>query len=79
MSNDFDKIQFYMAANMEEYNKALAWVRNKKFGETIKEVGEMDSTDWDGKPIKAYVFLFTAPNGTMQKLSKFMSVPFKMI
>ncbi len=80
MSKDFDKIQIYMAANEKEYDKAITWVRDHGYGDTIKEVnGCMDTTDWDGNPIKAFIFLFTAPNGTMKELTKYTETQSKIV
>lgn len=76
MSGNNDvKIQIYMAGDEEEYAKALAWVKKKRYGKTIKEVGHMDSTDLYGEHIDAYVFLFSASNKSMMELTKYMNVP----
>lgn len=69
------KVQFYLAASQEEYDKALAWVKECEDVEEIKEVGLMHSTDWVGNPMDTYVFLFTAPGTTLTELSKYMKVP----
>lgn len=74
MSSKYEKIQIYMAASQEEYDKAIAWVRKKKYGNTIKEVGHMDSTDWLGNHLDVYVFLYTAPDRSMVSLGKYMNV-----
>lgn len=69
------KIQIYMAADEEEYAKALSWVKEKEYGDTIKEVGHMDSTDLSGEHIDAYVFLFSVSNKSMNELIKYMNAP----
>ena len=60
-----NKIQIYMAATQEEYDKAIGYVRSKDEDYDIKEVGHMDTTDWTGKHLDAFVFLFSAPNEVM--------------
>ena len=70
------KIQTYMAASQEEYDKALAWIQDCKEVHEIKEVGHMLSTDWDGKDLDTYVFLFTAPSTVIMELSKYMNQPY---
>lgn len=81
MSNilEMRKIQTYMAASQEEYEKALAWVQDCKEVYEIKEVGHMLSTDWYGNDLDTYVFLFTAPSTVMMELSKYMKQPSTMV
>ena len=66
------KIQVYMAATQEEYDKALEWVKEQGI-EDIKEVGEMPTTDWFGEPMSAFIFVFSGPNETMMRLSSYMN------
>ena len=51
------KVQFYLAASQEEYDKTLAWVKECEDVEEIKEVGLMHSTDWVGNPMDTYGYL----------------------
>ena len=70
-----DKIQIYMASNKEEYDKAIAWVRDHGYDDDIREVGEpMHATDWLGNPLDAFIFLFTGPNVVMSELTEYMNV-----
>lgn len=75
----YKKIQFYMAADQDEYNKALAWVRRRDDVERIKEVGYMPTTDWVGNDMDTYVFVFSAPNEVMKELATDMNQPYKEI
>ena len=75
MGMDEIKIQVYMAATQEEYDKALEWVKEQDI-EDIKEVGEMPTTDWFGEPMSAFIFVFSGPTETMKKLSSYMSTAY---
>lgn len=81
MSNilEMRKIQTYMAASQEEYDKALAWIRDCKEVYEIKEVGHMLSTDWYGNDLDTYIFLFAAPSTVMMELGKYMTQPATMV
>lgn len=68
------KLQFYMASDWSEYKRALEIAQNDERVIDIKEVGEMETTDWGGDRIFAYVFVMSAPNGFMRELCDFMKV-----
>lgn len=69
------KIQFYMASNWDEYEKALKYAQESESVSDIREVGEMETTNWSGEMVFAYVFVFSAPNGFMNELTAHMDVP----
>lgn len=74
MSLEDVKLQFYMAADWSEYKKALEIAQKDERVIDIKEVGEMETTDWGGDRMFAYVFVMSAPNGFMEELCKLMKV-----
>jgi len=74
MSFEDVKLQFYMAADWDEYKRALEIAQNDERVIDIKEVGEMETTNWDGDRMFAYVFVMPAPNGFMTELTKQMKV-----
>ena len=62
------KLQIYAGASWDEYNKALGIAQKDDRVTEIKEVGEMETSNWDGDRMFAYVFVMTAPNGFMNEL-----------
>ena len=71
---EFKKIQTYMAATEEEYDKAIEFIRSKEEVEQLIEVGTFDANDMFGDPVKAYVFMFVSPNSVMEECMKVMNV-----
>lgn len=71
---DAKKIQFYMAKDWDEYKKALEIAQGDERVTDIKEVGEMETTNWSGNDMFAYIFVMTAPNSFMKELTKLMNV-----
>lgn len=74
MSFGENKVQIYMAADWNEYERALSICQEDERVIDIKEVGEMATTNWNGEDMFAYIFVMTAPNGFMAELTKQMSV-----
>ena len=74
MSFEDVKLQFYMAADWDEYKRALKIAQEDERVIDIKEVGEMETTNWDGDRMFVYVFVMSAPNGFMRELCDFMKV-----
>ena len=72
---DAKKIQFYMAGDWDEYERALKIAQDDERVTDIKEVGEMLTTDWIGNEMFAYIFVMTAPNSFMKELTELMEVP----
>lgn len=73
LTNDL-KLQIYAGISWDEYNRALKIAQGDDRVIDIKEVGEMETTDWAGDRMFAYVFVMTAPNGFMDELCKEMGV-----
>lgn len=74
MSFEDVKLQFYMASDWSEYKRALEIAQKDERVIDIKEVGEMETTNWDGERMFAYVFVMSAPNEFMRELCDFMKV-----
>ncbi len=72
-NNDL-KLQFYMSSDWSEYERALEIAQSDERVIDIKEVGEMETTDWGGDRMFAYVFVMSAPNEFMKELCKLMKV-----
>lgn len=72
---DAKKIQFYMANDWDEYKRALEIAQGDDRVTDIKEVGEMETTNWAGDEMFAYIFVMTAPNSFMKELTEIMDVP----
>ena len=68
------KLQIYAGTSWDEYKEALEIAQKDGRVIDIKEVGEMESTDWGGDRIFTYVFVMTAPNGFMNELCEKMGV-----
>ena len=79
MGFDTNKVQLYLAKDWNEYERALKIVQEDDRVIDIKEVGEMETTDWNGEDMFAYIFAFTAPNSYMSELTKLMNVPMRFI
>jgi len=73
LTNDL-KLQIYAGTSWDEYNRALEIAQDDDRVIDIKEVGEMETTDWAGDRMFAYVFVMTAPNGFMTELCNEMGV-----
>lgn len=73
LNNDL-KLQIYAGTSWDEYKEALEIAQSDERVIDIKEVGEMETTDWGGDRIFAYVFVMTAPNGFMNELCTKMGV-----
>lgn len=72
--NDDLKLQIYAGTSWDEYKKALDIAKADERVIDIKEVGEMETTDFGGDRMFAYVFVMTAPNGFMSELCEKMGV-----
>lgn len=70
------KIQIYMASSWDEYERALKYAQESESVSDIREIGEMETTNWDGELMFAYVFVFSAPNSYMNELAAHMDVPY---
>ena len=79
MGFDTNKVQLYLAKDWDEYERALKIVQEDDRVIDIREVGEMETTDWKGDDMFAYIFVFTAPNSYMSELTKLMNVPMRFI
>lgn len=79
MSFDTNKVQLYLAKDWDEYERALKIAQEDDRVIDIKEVGEMETTDWNGERMFAYIFALTAPSSYMSELTKLMNVPMRYI
>lgn len=77
--NEDLKLQIYAGTSWDEYNGALKIAQEDERVIDIKEVGEIETTDWAGDRMFAYVFVMTAPNGFMNELCEKMGVLSKPI
>lgn len=73
-----NKIQYYMAADWDEYKRALEIAQSDERVADIKEVGEMECTNWYDEEMFAYIFVMSAPNDFMVELCNQMKQPMAM-
>ncbi len=73
------KLNYYSAISTEEYDRAIAYVRERVPEDLIKEVGWLPSTNQFGNPIDTYTFVFVAECTVMQEVTKLLSVPCQLL